>query len=266
MPTITIAFRGLLVFNEHQVNGKASMEIGILNEPSHHTPRIMTFRNGVREETVDLHGLMNDPPVLWQLVVDNPVTDRITLRQPNSDLINRMNETTPPDDFRWILNLENGDFPYVNIDQNYVIERRDLKHVVQITSGEFYTRLKSQLLTRSENGGAAVDFGALAGVVGLDIRVNGSTGARLIGPDPSDPIFTFSSDPNVMYEFANSPADTVATSEDHFDHYYKIFRNQPGQKFRFQKKTAAIVPNPPGPNPALCGEIFLGAFSGSLAP
>lgn len=260
MPTINIVFRGLLVLNKDQVSGRDSMEIGILDEPHHHTPRIMTFRNGVREETVLLD--MNTPPVLWKLMVDNPSTTGITLRQHGSGPINRMDTSTPEDDFRWVINLENQEFPYVNIDQRYGLDRAELKHVVQITSGQFYTRLKSPLLRRQENGSTTIDFGAVAGVMGLEIPVN-SGGAKLVGPTPNDVIFRFSSDPNVMYELANSPADTIATDDDHFPHYYEIFRTQPGQKFSFLR-TPLGPASDPGPNPALCGKVYLGEFGGSL--
>lgn len=264
MPTISIAFRGLLVMNQRQENENSIMEIGILHEHHDHVPRIMTFRNGVREETARLDHLMHEPPVLWKLVVDDPATTGIT-RRGGIGPINRMDTSTPDDDFRWVINLENNEFPYGNIDGTFGLDRNELKHVVQINSGEFYTRLKSPLLRRSENAGVPADFGALAGVVGLDIRVN-SGGAKLIGANPAQPIFTFSSDPNVMYEFSNSPADTVATADDHFHHYYDIFRTPPPQKFSFSRRPAfgGGGGNPPGPNPALCGKIFLGEFGGTL--
>ncbi|HEX2269768.1 MAG TPA: hypothetical protein VHH35_09545 [Pyrinomonadaceae bacterium] len=262
MPKISIVFRGLLVLNEHLANGHKCMEIGILNEPQLHKPRIMTFRNGVREDTFLLD--MSNGPVLWKLEVDNPVTPGTTLRQHGTGPINRMDTSTPDDDFRWILNLENAEFPYRNIEQRFGLDRTDLKRIVRVTSGEFYTRLKSPLLRRKENNGTPVDFGAIAGVIGLDINVH-SGGAKLTGATPNDVIFQFSSDPNVMYEFSNSPADIVTAPADHFPHYYEIFRTQPGQKFGFVRKPPGHG-NAPGPNPALCGKVFLGEFSGSLEP
>lgn len=275
MPTINIMFRGLLVLNKHQVDGNASMEIGILVVPHEHehghehdraqlhTPRIMTFRNGVREETMVLN--LDRPPNVWKLVVDDPVSQGITLRQHGEGPIDRMASTTPDDDFRWFINLENEEFPYGNIDQNFGLNRADLKRVLQITSGEFYTRLKSPLLGRRDiaNNSAAVDFGSLAGVGGLEIRVN-SGGAKLIGENENDVIFTFKSDANVMYEVANSPADIIDTAPDHFPHYYDIFTNQPPQRFSFVRKAAGAAAAP-APNPALCGKTYLGEFGGSIA-
>jgi hypothetical protein len=279
-------FRGLLVLNKHQVDGNPSMEIGILSVPEEHeedhehehehahahdraqqhTPRIMTFRNGVREETMVLN--LKRPPNVWKLVVDDPVSQGITLRQHGEGPIDRMASTTPDDDFRWFINLENDEFPYGDIDQNFGLNRTDLKRVIQITSGEFYTRLKSPVLGRRDivNNTEAVDFGSLAGVGGLAINVN-SGGARLIGEigeEGPDVIFTFKSDDNVMYEMANSPADIIDTAPDHFPHYYDIFTNQPPQKFSFVRKAASAA-NPSAPNPALCGKTYLGSFGGSIA-
>lgn len=264
MPRIRIVFRGLLVLNQHQVNGHNCMEVGILDEPHHHVPRIMTFRNEVREETALLD--MNTGPVLWRLVMDDPTaTMGIILRQYGTGPIDRMDSSTPDDDFRWIINLENNEFPYGNIEQSYGLDRAELKHVVEITSGVFYTRLKSPLLRRRENSGTPVDFGSIAGVIGLDIKVP-SGGAKLIGATPNDVIFEFTSDPNVMYEFSNSPPDTVATAADHFPHYYDIFSTPPGRRYGFVRRPRGGGPNPPGPNPALCGKVFLGEFGGSLVP
>jgi hypothetical protein len=259
MPTITIVFRGLLVLNQHHVDRKPSMEIGILEEHHHHVPRIMTFRNGVREQTVLID--MEHPSVLWKLVVDDPINTGVTLRQ--NGPFNRLTGTGRPDDFRWIINLENAEFPYGDIDENFELDRNELKHVVQITSGEFYTRLKSPALARSENGNDPVEFGAVAGVMGLDIKVN-SGGARLIGENEDDVIFEFSADANVLYEFANSPADIETEPVDHFPHYYEIFKNQPPKKYGFERKPLMGAGAETGPNPALCGKIFLSEFDGSL--
>lgn len=265
MATISIVFRGLLVFNkERDRQNHDFFEIGILDEKAHHVPRIMKFRNGVLEETTLLRELMNKPPVLWDLVVDQPVGQGITTREHGRGPINRMTNETPEDDFRWMLNLENNEFPYGNIDHRFGLDRSDLKHVVRVSSGEFYTKLKSKLLTRREVNGTASNFGSVAGVTACDIAVNGG-GAKLIGNDPNKPIFEFESKADVRYEFSNSPPDTAGPA-DHFPHYYAIFRHQPGVKFEFEKLRSTGGASPSGPNPALCGKIYLGEFNGSLIP
>jgi len=260
--TITIVFRGLFVFNKQTSRGRDYFEIGILDERPGHVPRIMTFRKGVREDTKLLEADINKPPVLWTLEVAQPVTQGITTRQTSTSQIDRLQNIPPDDDFRWIIDLEDNEFPYGNIDQQFTLKRTKLRHVVRIDNGEFYTRLKSLPLRRRQvNTTTVIDFGAVAGVIGCDIQVN-SGNAKLIGADPSQPIFTFESNPDLLYEFSNSPPDTAGPG-DHFDHYYDIFTRQPPAKFGFENPAAA-GPSPPGPNPALCGKIYLSQFDGSL--
>lgn len=263
--TITIVFRGLLVFNKQTSRGKDFFEIGILDERPGHVPRIMTFRRGVREDTRLLEDEMNNSPVLWTLDVEQPVTQGISTRQTGSGQIDRLQNSPPDDDFRWIIDLEDSEFPYGNIDQHFVLKRTKLKHVVRINTGEFYTRLKSRPLRRRQvNTTTVTDFGAVAGVIGCDIQVNAGN-AKLIGADPTQPIFTFESNPDLLYEFSNSPPDTAGAG-DHFDHYYDIFTRQPPVKFGFENPPSAgpSGPSAPGPNPALCGKIYLSQFDGSL--
>ena len=262
--TITIVFRGLLVFNKQKDpnTGEDFFEIGILDERPSHVPRIMTFKDGVRENTRLLETVMDKPPVLWKLEVDQPVKQGIVTRQASTDLINRLDQSVPEDDFRWIIDLEDQEFPYGNIDKRFMLNRFKFKHVVRVNTGEFYTRLKSAFLRRKPVNGTASDFGPVAGVIGCDIKVN--TGkARLIGDDPSKPIFTFENDPHLLYEFSNSPPDT-AGPDDHFHHYYEIFKHQPGVKFGFENKFGESGAASSGPNPALCGKIFLSQFDGTL--
>ena len=262
MPTIRIVFRGLLVFNKQtDRTGKDYFEIGIL-DASGHVPRIMTFVQGVRKETKLLEPEMNKPPKLWQLQVEQPTRPGITLRQVSSSVIDRHDNTVPDDDFRWIIDLEDSEFPYGNIDRRFHLNRSMLRHVVQINNGEFYTRLKSDPLFRHQVNGGSMDFGAVAGVIGCDIPVNAGK-AKLVGADPNEPIFEFDSNANLLYEFSNSPPDT-AQPGDHFHEYYHLFQTQPSVKFGFENSPGVGGAAASGPNPALCGKIYLSQFDGSL--
>jgi hypothetical protein len=252
--TITIVFRGLLVFN--QIENTKQFEVGILNEPAHHVPRILRLKHGVLEETFDLKPEMGQAPVRWLLVADDPVKTEVSLRLGNS--FNRTVAGNLEQDFRWIIDLENNEFPYDDIDAKFHLNRTKLPHVITITSGELYTRLQSQPLERVRNNDPAVLFGPIAGVTGCDIEVN--TGdVKLLRQGSADPIFLFKNEPDVIYELANSPADTSTDPTDHFPHYYSLFSRQPADKFSFNKHGGG-----PGPNPALCGAINLSKFSGTL--
>jgi len=254
--TITIVFRGLLVFNDIQVNGKTQFEVGFLDEPMHHVPRILKINHGVLEETFDLKPAMAHPPVRWLLVADNPVADSVSTRTTGS--FNRPAGSGSDQDFRWIIDLENNEFPYGDIDARFHLNRTKLPHIIRVGSGELYTRLRSQPLDRVRNNDPAVLFGPIAGVIGCDIRVNAGD-VKLLPDGSANPIFTFRNEPDVIYEIANSPADTETTTTDHFPHYYELFSRQPADKFTFNKPGGG-----PGPNPALCGAIYLSQFSGSL--
>src|SRR5262249_9228670 len=147
---------------------------------------------------------------------------------------NRQTGSGNDQDFRWIIDLENNEFPYGDIDTTFHLNRTKLPHIIRVTSGELYTRLKSQPLDRIKNQDPAALFGPIAGVIGCDIKVN--TGDVKLLPDGSaNPIFTFRNEPDVIYEIANSPADTAATTMDHFHHYYDLFSRQPPDKFAFNK-------------------------------
>ena len=275
--TLTIVFRGLLVFHQLNVAGQPKIfEIGILPENTgqvsgdmtehiEHVPRIMTIRNGVLESTTPLQKVIEDTPGVWQLVVDQPATVGVTTRQSDttSDKVDRVN---PPmsEDFRLILNLANSEFPYGKITGKPIapppvgtqIDLSKLQVVVRVPSGEFYTRLPSNLLNRQEDpdNGPISSFGCIAGVVGCDISLNG-TGAALVGPGGgASTIFPFKADQNVIYEFSNSPPDIAEHSGPgtHFMRYYQLF-HPAVKKFDFKNQIGG-----PGPNPALCGAIYTG--------
>lgn len=264
MPTITIVFRGLMVFNRQTDpnTNKDFFEIGILDARPGHVPRIMTFYQGVRKDTKLLDTDMNKPPTVWELQVEQPTQPAISTRQASADAIDRHDVNVPADDFRWIIDIEDSEFPYGNIDQRYHLNRMMLPHVLRINNGEFYTRLKSDPLFRHQVNGASTDFGCVAGVIGLDIQVNGGK-AKLVGADPNKPIFEFNSGANLLYEISNSPPDT-AQPGDHFDHYYMLFQRQPPVKFGFENPPGSAGAAASGPNPALCGKIYLSQFDGSL--
>lgn len=264
--TLTIVFRGLLVCQQFRESSSRPpvFEIGILDEPREHVPRIMKIRNGVLESTFLLRDFIKARPGLWRLVVDQPTTTGVTTRPSDMGTVDRINTDPRSTDFRLILNLSNSEFPYGRLTSRE-LNFSKLPVVIRIPSGEFYTKLQSDLLKRHVRpNGAFNDFGHIAGVMGCDISLNG-TGASLMGPGTStQPIFTFDNrQENVIYEFSNSPADIHfhphGSGTSHFLHYYQLFRDPNVMKFDF-----AEPGGPPGPNPALCGKIYIGQSDESL--
>jgi hypothetical protein len=278
--TLTIVFRGLLVFHQLSITGQPKIfEIGILPEKmghdsegmghdmcTRHVPRIMTIRNGVLESTTPLQTAIDDTPGIWRLVIDKPVSMGVTTRQSDttSDKVDR-NKPPIPDDFRLIINLANDEFPYKKISGKPIdptkgtqLDFSQLPVVVQVPSGDFYTRLQSEPLNIIEDppNGTPKPFGVIAGVIGCDISLDGDK-ADLIGPGIAAPvIFSFKADPNAIYEFSNSPPDTAEhpgpQEASHFMNYYRLF-HPAAKKFDLQRQQGG-----PGPNPALCGVIDTG--------
>lgn len=279
MPSvITILFRGLLVF--HQVAGFGGqppmIEVGLLSQQGHFA-RIVTYRDGVRESTkclfpdkggFDENCMFQKPPttkLVWELKIDD-VDDPdkkgaypLILGSPHTFDRKAKPPRSAKYDFRWILDLENGEFPYGN--QTGKLATSKLIVVLKIPAGEFYAKLLSPELYRHSNIGASERFGYIAGGMAFDIKVK-SGGANLWGAMQGDLIFPFKSEPGVTYEISNSPPDTETMLGNHFGFYYDLFAAQPREKFRFSES-----PNPSdkrGPNPALCGELYLGQSSDSL--
>lgn len=276
---INIAFRGLLVFN--QIGGGSSgepamMEIGILPAEKHYA-RIMTKKDGYDVASNCLFPLpdkeseclFNEAPTtqqVYQIKVDDPVSLGVTLKVIEGiPEIVRMNLTDDnEEDFRWILHLKNTkEFPS-HTDVNDNLDYSKLKIVIRVPAGQFYTAAQSltSLDLVSKQSGASKKFGYIAGIIGCRIAVK-SGNAGLYGTiknnagqyevDPKKLIFPFSSNSRYSYEIANRPSDTYNKPGDHFPHYYDLFINKPSEMFYFKSSE----PEKKGPNPALCGPIYL---------
>lgn len=262
--TLTIIFRGLMVFRQQGNDADSHFEIGIVpvpgpDHPPHHIehiPRISTFVNGALESVKILKGVQTSHRV-WHLEVDGPDTAGVSKDQQGATF-NRTNH--PFDrDYRWLMDLEdNTEFygPLVG-----KIDTGKLKPVIHIPNGVFYTRLRSVNQLREKDGvSGQEDFGRVASAIACDINLTGA-GAKL-KTDAGVQIFNFKAEENTLYDFANTPPDThvpaPSVNEDHFQHYYDMFTTRV-PKFHFKE------PNPdPAPRPALCGATGLGQFPNSL--
>lgn len=268
---LTIVFRGLMVFHEDKENDL--FEIGILDEPTHHIPRILTLKNGVLAAVTDLRP--HDEPSPWSIVVKNPTKNGINIRRLGAEFVRTKHEFK--DDFRWIMDLEDKEF--YGRDLTSEIDTSLLTRVLRVSHGEFYTRLQSPRLGRSKDAHDPEEFGEVAAVVGCDIADNGE-GATLRAGDGTD-IFSFVNEPNTMYEIANTPPDIIGDDhrksqagrkhghgrephlvpDDHFQHYYELFKpNKPSPIFHLRAPDAT-----PDPDPAVCGTIMFGKRVGSIS-
>lgn len=268
--TFTIVFRGLMIFHEDERN--QLMEIGMLREETH-VPRILTIKNGVTAALQDLRSRpeLSDPTHrIWRLDVTKPAKEGIRIYTNGSGDLDR--KTHGDDrDFRWIMDFEGKDFYDRDLTEQMISKK--LMPILQIRQGEFYTRLKSPPLKRKEDDGAFKLFGAVAGVTGLDIPINGGSVTLTVAGSETR-IFSFvkegeSIPANTIFEFANTPPEVFLdphgghgngghggqVHRDHFQFYYNLFppNNLPSPKFTFEPLDLA-----PGPDPALCGKGRVG--------
>jgi len=266
--TLTIVFSGLMVF--HHNNANNAMEIGILRQESH-VPRILTITNGVLADVFDLRTrpeLADPNNRSWRLEVTAPAASGISVYT-NGSTFDRKTHNDDRD-FRWGMDFEGPDF--YDKDLSTVMLTNRLTPVLQIPSGEFYTRLKSEPLNRREDGGALKPFGAIAGVTGCDISIRG--GSVTLKDQADSDIFRFKIDgapvpPNTIFEIANTPPDVLLDQNsthghvahddlhsDHFQFYYNLFepQNTPRPKFGFE----SALDTAPGPDPRLCGKAQVG--------
>lgn len=252
---LTIVFRGLMVLRKQGSGAGSWFEVGIHSLPGDHIFRINTITNGVLEATKiferrDIESGLRD----WSLEIDGAVG--LGVHQfTDGTAFERLTQNNDPEDFRWVMNVEDRAEFFGPLGNN--ITARNLRPVLRIPRGTFYTRLKSFPQEREKDSGGFTDFGRVGAAVGCDIRLTGS-GAKLMKlPASGSPLEAFSFDAtrrNTIYEIVNTPPDTTAPTADHFGHYYHALLDGSLPRFRFQPKSSGG----PAPSPALCGEIFLG--------
>src|SRR6478736_5662239 len=124
MKTITIVFRGLMVFNKQP----GTMEIGFIDalykpgneHPAHpdhgngaghspvHIPRILTMQNGILSSIFDLRlrGELGNVRN-WELMVTDPVQEKAETVEEPGDFVRTTHAAER--DFRWVSDLEAND-------------------------------------------------------------------------------------------------------------------------------------------------------------
>jgi hypothetical protein len=280
--TITIAFRGLLVFHEVTNQSCGSFfEVGVIRDP-HHILRINTIKNCLLTSTTRLKGQVNPRHPYWRLVVDNPVGAGVSkyTRGEKFDRIRHDDER----DYRWINNFnEHFENAANKVDLDCLVP------ILRIPHGVFYTLLKSIPLTKIKDG-TSFAYGSQAEATGLDISFMAGR-VRLVHEHTCKTIFNFLPEANTTYEFANTPPDIDVEHDphdgphpgsgevkddaltgprhrldeldpavnqtddpcrnDHFKNYYQLFKdpsNEPSVCFK--------IPGPrPAPDPYLCGAV-----------
>jgi len=276
--TITIVFRGLMVFNYQ----KGRMEIGFINglppkaENSHHhegtpddhanhlpvhIPRILTMRNGILASILDLRNRDElDTIRNWEIKATDVADPQVKIFKDGADF-NRLASPAPnPRDFRWIADLEGPDLHNRKLSRE--LDTRQLLMVLYVRHGEFYTKMKSPAFRRVRVNPPPeeIEFGSTAAVTGCDISIETGSVNLVAGGAGSVFLFNESAEEGTIYEISNAPPDVPAdapTPPDeggHFHMFYdKLFNNKPADQFDLIRDDQQ-----PSPDPAQCGAGLLG--------
>lgn len=245
-----------------------NMEVGILRAESH-IPRILTIKNSILYSVDLIPTELLDSGKPWELKAIEPAQPSVRTYTNGDSKFDRKTHGDDKD-FRWIMDLEGTEF--YGRDLSAEMATKKLMPIINVPQGEFYTRLKSPRLSRWTTPEEVTEFGAVAAAIGCDIQ---SKGDRVDLNLDGEPIFTFSNEPNTIYEISNTPPDvnssigsvavhhhgsgghggSVVTSGPggHFQHYYDLFPRGFEPKYNLQALTGSKAPDP-----ALCGSVRLG--------
>jgi hypothetical protein len=273
--TVTIVLRGLMVF--HPDPAREYFEAGILPAPGHR------FRVEVREKSKSgistfsvplppVANLVNDS---WSLEFSSPTKRGIGFYQGKA--FDRKAGIGDPKDFRWALDIEGTEF----YDEQVTIKENQLGPILNLTSGEFYTRARSRPLMRRQGDGTYQHFGSVAEEIAADLlNIEGDVVLR--SAKSGKEIVRLSRKPDTTYEIIleNQPVTeghTAGMSSDHFQYYYNVIAKPKSEWFEFKiaasKETASnefrVIParhvsTPPGTPDVPCQPTVMGKRKKSL--
>jgi hypothetical protein len=233
-PTVTIVLKGLMVF--HPDPAREYFEAGILPAPGHR------FQVEVREKTKSgvstslvplppLADLTNDS---WSLEFTRPTKQGISFYEAGA--FDRKAGIGDPRDFRWALDIEGTEF----YNEQLMINEKQLGPIVRMTSGEFYTKAKSDPLMRKQGDGTFQYFGSVAEEIAADFRIiEGDVVLR--SAKSGKEILRLPRKPATSYEIIleNQPVTEghmahIASSSDHFQYYYQVIAKPKTEWFEFK--------------------------------
>src|SRR2546425_4766265 len=144
-PSLTIVFRGLMVF--HPGPAREYFEVGILPAPEHEF-RVQVIENspeGVSSFFVPLGELKHD---LWSLEFANSNQQGVSFYQ--SEPFDRKAGLGDKRDFRWVLDLKGSEF----YGRELQTDPDQLGVALHVRGGEFYTNKRTPSLMRKKGDGS----------------------------------------------------------------------------------------------------------------
>ena len=236
VPRVTIVFHGLLVF--HPDPAHQYFEAGILRAPEHQ------FRIEVLEKSSAgassyvvpaelLNGAQND---VWSLEFKSSGKRSISFYQ--NGAFDRKAGIGDERDFRWAVDMEGKEF----YNQQLTTKQNQLGPIMRLTSGEFYTKTRTQPLLRNRGNGTFEYFGSVADEIAADLFVDGDVVLR--SANSGKEILRLKDKPGTTYEIVvknEFMTEAHAADMGHFSYYYRLI-TKPRDKW-YDFKMADISAN-----------------------
>ncbi|HWN10934.1 MAG TPA: hypothetical protein VNO50_16980 [Pyrinomonadaceae bacterium] len=237
-PTVTIVFRGLMVF--HPDPERKYFEAGILQAQEH------KFRIQVRENSPTVVSTYSVPlgPFgslerdVWSFEFASSGSRRVSFYR--NGFFDRQRGIGDERDFRWAVDLEGREF----YNQQLATKTDQLSPVFRVTSGEFYTKSKTRPLMRNQGDGTFQYFGSAADEIAADAFLNSGDVVLRSGKSGKE-ILRLKQKPNTTYEIIieNEPLahlEHVASTFTHFQYYYRLIAKPKAEWYEFKLASDAV--------------------------
>lgn len=213
-PRVTVVFRGLLVI--HPDPARQYFEAGILPAPEHKF-RIEVLEKsvaGVSRFTVPSESLDATQNDIWSFEFTDSANRGLTFYQ--NGAFDRKADIGDERDFRWAVDLEGKEF----YNQQLSTKQNQLGLVLRLTSGDFYTKTRTQPLLRNRGNGTYEYFGSAADEIAADLSSEAGD-VVLKSANSGKEILRLKDKPGTTYEIIveNQP---VTEMGGHFSYYYSL--------------------------------------------
>jgi hypothetical protein len=218
-PSLTIVFRGLMVF--HPDAARQYFEVGILRAPEHEFRMQVLEKSpeGVSSFSVPLEQFLTAKSDVWSLEFPSS-TKGVSFYKGGS--FDRRSGTGDKRDFRWLIDLESSEL----YGRKLSIDNNQLAIMLRVNGGEFYTKTTTFPLTRRKGDGTFEYFGRVAQEIATDVFLE--EGDMVLRSETSrEEIFRLKETPDTTYEIVieNLPLQHhyMPTNFNHFQYYYRVF-------------------------------------------
>lgn len=237
-PTVTIVFRGLMVF--HPDPARQYFESGILQAPDHkfrihvreHSPA------GVSSYSVPLGPFGSLERDVWSFEFSSSGRRGVSFYR--NGFFDRKRGIGDERDFRWAVDLEGREF----YNQQLATKTNQLGPVFRVTSGEFYTKSKTPPLMRNQGDGTFQYFGSAADEIAAGAFLK-SGDVVLRSEKSGKEILRLKEKPDTTYEIVieNEPLahlEHAASTLTHFQYYYRLIAKPKAEWYEFKLASDSV--------------------------